>query len=97
MITKNAISTDTNKTNRNNERLNYEAVLTEPQKRRYQHVPEKYRLMWLRALNGKLSRPQSIKLKCIDCNGFELAVERTRDCQIKTCALWRHRPFQNKE
>jgi hypothetical protein len=43
-----------------------------------------------RAEKGSL--PDAVKLKCLDCAGFER--KEVRDCVIVACPLYPHRPYQ---
>jgi len=43
-----------------------------------------------RAEKGSL--PDAIKLKCLDCAGWER--KEVRDCVIVACPLYPHRPYQ---
>ena len=45
----------------------------------------------IKYLNGKrITRQQSIKAKCYDCDGMG----ETGECVIKTCALWPFSPYK---
>src|SRR5262245_2070646 len=41
----------------------------------------------------KSSLPDAIKLKCLDCSGWER--KGIRDCVIVVCPLYPHRPYQD--
>jgi hypothetical protein len=58
-------------------------------------VPSRYQYQYLRALNGEVSARAAIKSKCLECVGFEDAVERIRECRVMKCAIRAYRPFQS--
>ena len=61
-------------------------------------VPKNYKSIWLDNAEGKyMSSTRRIKLKCLDCVGYEIPVESIGKCDIKNCALWPIRPFQNRD
>jgi hypothetical protein len=37
----------------------------------------------------------AIKIKCVECVGFEDMSNRIRECNTTSCALWLHRPYQS--
>jgi len=57
-------------------------------------VPPRYRDMIRKALEGKLTRAQAIKAKCIECCGFE--VKQARDCGVETCPLYHVNPYRKR-
>ena len=60
--------------------------LDDEQYREYQRMPSKYRPMYLKAMSGRLGF--SIQAKCRQCNAYEDATKRTRECHISACPLW---------
>jgi len=40
---------------------------------------------------GKLSRPQAMKCKCYDCNGYN--ADGRKDCGVKHCPLYPWMPY----
>jgi|688.fasta_scaffold693859_2 hypothetical protein len=65
------------------------------QKRWMEGVPLRYRLEASRILAGKTTAPKKyIKMKCLDCVGFEDANERIKGCRVTICPLWKMRPFK---
>ena len=69
----------------------------EYQKRWMGGVPPRYRLEASRIISGKIATPRKfIKMKCLDCVGFEDAQSRIKNCYVTVCPLWRLRPYQDK-
>lgn len=60
-------------------------------------VPVNFRLRVVKALNGELSIPDHVRLKCAECCGFEDVANRVRDCTSWRCGLWAVRPYQGNE
>lgn len=60
-------------------------------------VPAKFRTAYRRALAGKLSPRATIKVKCQECCGFEMVVERVGGCTTRICPLWALRPYRNRQ
>jgi hypothetical protein len=49
--------------------------------------------VFIKAFSGK-SKAAALKAKCIDCAaGYQLEIT---NCRIKSCPLWRYRPYQKK-
>jgi len=59
-------------------------------------VSPKHKSTYKRAMLKTLSPRQAIRIKCYECNNFEDAISRTKDCNISICPLWAYRP-QRKE
>lgn len=59
------------------------------------HMPPRFHGLYRRSLEGG-SRATAVKVKCLDCVGWEDAVARVRDCEVVTCPLHAVRPYQNK-
>lgn len=53
-------------------------------------VPEKYIKVLNRVKQGSMKA--AVKLKCLDCCGFEK--KEITLCNIQECSLWSHRPYQ---
>ena len=45
-----------------------------------------------RAAKGSMAA--AVKLKCIECVGYEDVSKRVGQCGVKTCSLWAFRPYQ---
>lgn len=60
-------------------------------------VPSKYRTLYLRAVEGKVSPRQAIKAKCQECCGWEDVTVRVGSCAARTCPLWPLRPYQDPQ
>ncbi len=58
-------------------------------------VPRKYRLSYARALKVPTARALAVRMKCIECVGFEDIQDRVGGCTVRGCPLWLHRPFQD--
>lgn len=56
-----------------------------------QSCPSQYRLQYARALKYGTN---AMKLKCMECVGFEDVKERVGGCTVSRCPLWSSRPFQ---
>lgn len=54
------------------------------------YVPPMHKDQMARALQGA-SMATAIKMMCRQCNAFENAATRTRECTITTCPLWPYR------
>jgi hypothetical protein len=64
-----------------------------------QTAPIKYRTMYERALRGSLAPRAAIKVKCLECCGWERTVDGVDmigDCSVRRCPLWAVRPFQRR-
>ena len=62
-------------------------------------APQKYRALYLKALQGKLSPRSAIKIKCLECcawERFEGGKDKIGSCSVMRCPLWSLRPFQNR-
>lgn len=63
-------------------------------------VPVRHRTAWFRQHLTKeaewkfLSPSERVKLKCMDCVGFENASNRIHYCTVYVCPLWPIRPYQ---
>jgi hypothetical protein len=58
-------------------------------------VPAKYHKLVDKVKNGSLKA--AVKLKCLDCCGFETqAKKEVRLCNIQECSLWAFRPYKPK-
>lgn len=55
-------------------------------------VPYRNRLSYARSLLGEATKTQAIKMKCYECNGWENAPRRARECRIMHCPLFPYRP-----
>ncbi len=63
-------------------------------------VPVAQRALYLRALQGKVSRSQAIKAKCYECCGWDRKVDGMDligSCPVRRCPLWAVRPFQKRK
>lgn len=56
-------------------------------------VPQKYRALVAKAVEGATSPRQAIKAKCLDCCHFQRA--EVRACAVSTCPLHAYRPYQD--
>jgi hypothetical protein len=70
--------------------------MDELQQRYVEKSGRKYQRLFARLFEGKGSRPDAVKAKCVDCVGQEDIVLRVGECDITTCALWWFRPYQRK-
>ena len=62
-------------------------------------APVKYRNLYGKALQGKLAPRSAIKIKCLECCGWERmrdGIDLIGGCSIRSCPLWAVRPFQAK-
>ena len=59
-----------------------------------QSVPEKHKLATQRALLGQITRSTAIRVKCLQCCGYQR--EEIKVCTVITCALFPVRPYQDK-
>lgn len=57
-------------------------------------LPDTFKKLWHRCYTGKSSKPEALKAKCYDCSAGDR--EEIKNCAVKTCPLWHHRPFKNK-
>lgn len=57
-------------------------------------VPEKHKLATQRALLGQITRSTAIRVKCLQCCGYQR--EEIKTCAVLTCALFPVRPYQDK-
>jgi len=55
-------------------------------------VPKKWRSGAAKAFAGKASPRAAIRVKCLDCSGFEVA--EVTNCTVTLCPLWAYRPYQ---
>lgn len=70
-------------------------MLTDQQKAAVAKVPERYRRIYTKALNGSLRA--AITAKCLECCAWvrkEGGKDNIKDCHITTCPLWPKRPYQ---
>ena len=58
-------------------------------------VPEKHKIATRRALLGQISRSTAIRVKCLQCCGYQR--EEIKECTVITCALYAVRPYQPDE
>jgi hypothetical protein len=66
-------------------------------KRYIETLPIRYQNLAKRIYDAKRpSRSACIKLKCVDCMGYEDVARRVRDCQTVICPLHAVRPYQGK-
>lgn len=68
-----------------------EAKLAPAHRAYYASVPPRYRRAFLNAYVGT-GATNAIKVKCLDCVGF--SSEAVAECEIRDCALWPVRPYQ---
>lgn len=59
-----------------------------------QSVPEKHKIATRRALLGQITRSTAIRVKCLQCCGYQR--EEIKTCSVLTCALFPVRPYQDK-
>ena len=59
-----------------------------------QSVPDKHKLATQRALLGQITRSTAIRVKCLQCCGYQR--EEIKVCTVITCALFPVRPYQDK-
>lgn len=59
---------------------------------RIANVPDKFKGMMQKCLDGKGGRKNAIKTKCYECCGWEDVQERVESCTVKSCPLWSFRP-----
>lgn len=59
-----------------------------------QSVPDKHKLATQRALLGQITRSTAIRVKCLQCCGYQR--EEIKVCSVITCALFPVRPYQDK-
>lgn len=59
-----------------------------------QSVPDKHKLATQRALLGQITRSTAIRVKCLQCCGYQR--EEIKVCAVITCALFPVRPYQDK-
>jgi hypothetical protein len=59
-----------------------------------QSVPEKHKLATQRALLGQITRSTAIRVKCLQCCGYQR--DEIKTCAVLTCALFPVRPYQDK-
>lgn len=58
-------------------------------------LPTRFINLARRVLQGKeISRAAAVKLKCLDCVGFEDSSIRIRECDSVICALHKFRPYK---
>ena len=58
---------------------------------REKEIPSSAQGVFRSAFTGN-SRAAAVKAFCLECNGFDRAA--VRDCPVRTCPLWRFRPFR---
>ena len=58
-------------------------------------VPEKHKIATRRALLGQITRSTAIRVKCLQCCGYQR--EEIKECTVITCALYPVRPYQPDE
>ena len=54
-------------------------------------VPDKHKVATERALKGMMSRTNAVKIKCLQCAGFQFS--EVKNCTVITCALHPIRPY----
>lgn len=59
-------------------------------------IPKNCQGLYERVMKGEASPRQAIKANCQYCVGYELAVERIRNCGISKCPSWPYRPYQTE-
>jgi hypothetical protein len=69
---------------------NKEYQPTQDQTNEIDNAPESYKKILTEAYSGR-SMASAVKAMCRQCNGYEQAARRTRECHIETCPLWRFR------
>lgn len=57
-------------------------------------VPLSMRLLFAKLFDGKNSKADALKAKCLDCCVYD--IKEVTACHIKTCPLWNFRPYQKK-
>lgn len=57
-------------------------------------VPEKHKIATQRALLGQITRSTAIRVKCLQCCGYQR--EEIKLCTVVVCALYPVRPYQDK-
>jgi hypothetical protein len=68
--------------------------LPEKLQQRVLEAPMIYRVRYLRALSGKEGLANAVRVKCLECCGFEDAKARVRDCRVLACPLHFYRPYK---
>ncbi len=68
--------------------------LSEKQKQYAESVPTRHKAKVEKSLLGELTPGQSIKLKCIECCGFEDVENRIKSCTAWKCPLINFRPYK---
>lgn len=63
----------------------------------FEHVPVRYKKTWLDCFEGRATRNQSIRAKCLECVAYEDVQENVGNCAARTCPLWHYRPMQKKK
>jgi hypothetical protein len=60
-------------------------------------IPSIYKIGAIKAMLDpkSISPRRAIRLKCCDCSGWQR--EEIKECTMKQCPLYGHRPFQSKE
>jgi hypothetical protein len=61
--------------------------------RKLREMPSCYRKAYVRAIAGQ-SRPQAVKLNCLECVGWKKADVVT--CETMACVFWPYRPYVKK-
>jgi len=61
-----------------------------------QRIPNAFRALYIKVLEGRASPRQVIKAKCQECMGHEAVYTRVRECPSSGCPLWLMRPYQIK-
>lgn len=59
-----------------------------------QSVPDKHKIATRRALLGQITRATAIRVKCLQCSGYQR--EEIAVCTVITCALHPVRPYAAK-
>lgn len=57
-------------------------------------VPDKHKIATERALLGQIARSTAIRVKCLQCCGYQR--EEIKVCTVVTCALFPVRPYQDR-
>lgn len=70
--------------------------------KRIANTPPRYRLAYAKSLAApiagqKKSLSKAVKQKCYECVGFEDVRDRVGHCTCRTCPLWHHRPYRDKQ
>lgn len=55
-------------------------------------APVKHQVALRKSFAGGLSPRQAIRVKCLDCCGYERA--EVAECRVVTCPLWAIRPYR---